>query len=532
VGFDGATEELCDRWVSEGRMPNLRALRDDGAHGPLRSTVPYNSAVAWTSLATGTSPARHGIFDFVLPRQREYGYRVATREDRRVPALWNHASRAGARVAVVNIPMTFPAEPVNGVMVSGMDAPRLEERSVHPAGFLEELHRLCPDYRIVSKAALRASRGDFDGSERELIEVVVARSRLVRALAGSGDLDLVMVNLEATDGAHHFFWQHHDPSHPRHDPEGGARWGDAIGRVYEASDRELGRLIDAHAPDTVFVVSDHGGGPSSDWVLFLNDWLAAEGLLAIRPRRAAGVGRRLYGLARNRLSVPMRRALRPVLGAVLERAKSAAMYGDVDWSASVAYAHMEPAIRINVAGREPAGSVPPEGRGAAIHRVAERARALRLPSGDPAFAGVLPTSEVEPGRAPGGPDVLLDISPGLHIRSRNTSSTPGFVRRVADLGIYLPSGVHTRLGMVVAAGAGVSKAGRVEEADILQVAGSILAVMGVPAPELEAAPLPFVSAVPVRTGASLPSTEAPGTELTPDEEQTVLDHLRGLGYVD
>lgn len=532
VGFDGATLELSERWMAEDRMPHLRALRQDGAYGILRSTLPYNSAVAWTTLSTGVSPGRHGIFDFVLPRRHEYGYRVATREDRRVPALWNLASDAGARVAVVNIPMTFPAEPVHGVMVSGMDAPRLEARSVHPAGYLEQLLRLCPDYRIVSKAALRASRGDFDGAERELVDVVSARGRFVQAIARPRDMDLVMVNLEATDGAQHFFWQHHDPAHPRHDPDAASRWGDAIGRVYEATDRELGLLIEAYDPDTVIVVSDHGGGPTSDWVLFLNDWLAAEGLLDVAPKRVVGVGRRLYGLARNRLSVPMRRALRPVFGRMLERAKGAALYGDVVWSRSTAYAHMEPAIRLNLAGREPEGSVQRDRAAEALAQVVDRGRALRLPSGDPAFSEVVPASSAYVGDAPGGPDVLLDIWPGLHIRSRNTSSRPGFVHRLADLDMYLPSGVHTRLGMVVAAGAGISRDGPVEAGDIDQVAASVLAVMGVPAPVLDGEPFGFVSADLQRTDEPLGPRDAGGTQFSEEEEQEVLDRLRGLGYVD
>src|SRR5437870_4822210 len=152
VGFDGATIDLCDRWVAEGRMPTLSSICRDGASGRLRSTIPPNSAVGWTSLCTGANPGRHGMYDFVLPRREGYGYRVATREDRRTPALWNYSSAAGARCAVVNIPMTFPAENVNGVMVSGMDAPRLDERAVHPDGFLSQLNRMAPGYRIVSKA--------------------------------------------------------------------------------------------------------------------------------------------------------------------------------------------------------------------------------------------------------------------------------------------------------------------------------------------------------------------------------------------
>ena len=536
VGFDGATLDLCERWMAEGRMPTLQGICADGSFGSMRSTMPYNSAVAWTSLATGANPGRHGVFDFVLPRSGGYGYRVATRDDRRVPALWTYASGAGARVAVVNIPMTFPAEPVDGVMVSGMDAPGLDERAVHPAGALARLRAASPEYRIMSKAAHAAEAADFAAAERELVDVLTARARYVTDLARARDLDLVMVNLEATDGAHHFFWQHHDPSHPRHDPTLASRFGDTIGRVYETTDRELARLIDAYAPDTVFVVSDHGGGPSSDWLLFMNDWLAAEGFLVVSRKAVSSAGQRLYAQARRRLSVPARRALRPLLGKVLERAKGAALYGDFDWSRSRAYAHMQPAVRLNLAGREAAGAVAPGDRDAVLEEIAARARELRLPTGDPAFAGAYRSEEVYEGDAPGGPDLVLDLAPGLHIRSRNTTGRPGHLHRLSDLGMYLPSGLHVRDGMVAAAGAGVERAGRVEGSDIRQVAPSVLAVMGVSAPSLELDPFRFVSSRFVSTGRGPGSGEPTGAageaDLNADEEAEVLERLRGLGYVD
>jgi predicted AlkP superfamily phosphohydrolase/phosphomutase len=532
VGFDGATLDLCERWVQEGRMPSLQAICSDGSFSGMRSVFPYNSAVAWASLSTGMNPGRHGIFDFLLPRTQDYRLRVATREDRRVPALWTHATEAGARVAIVNIPMTFPAEPVNGVMVSGMDAPGLDDRAVHPPGFLDRLRDLSPGYRILSNAARAASTGDWEGAERELIDTVTARGAFVADLARARDLDLVMVNMEATDGAHHFFWQHHDATHPRHDPSVAGRFGDAIGRTYAATDRELGRLIDAYAPDTVFVVSDHGGGPSNDWLLCVNDWLASEDFLAVIAKRGSSVTRRLYGSLRSRLPVSVRRSLRPLLGRAVDRARESALYGDVDWSRTRAYAQMQSAVRVNLMGREPAGIVPAGESEAVVGELATRAGELRLPTGERAFTDVRPAEEVYKGGAPGGWDLVMELAPGLHVRSRNTTRSPGHLLNLGDAGIYLPSGLHTPVGMVAAAGAGIERRGRVTESDIHQVAPSVLAVMGVPAPELDGPPFGFVSSTPRTTGAAVESSAAAGTDFTEAEEEEVLERLRGLGYVD
>ncbi len=559
VGFDGALLDLCDRWMADGRMPALSSICGDGTSGGLLSVTPYNSAVAWSSLVTGTNPGRHGVFDFVLPLAGggagAYGYRVATRRDRRTPALWNHVTEAGGRAAVVNIPMTFPAEEtLNGVMVSGMDAPGLDERAVHPASHLAELRRISPGYRIMSKAALAADRGDFATAERELVSVLTARSDYVCALASQRDFDLVVVNLEATDGAQHFLWQHHDPSHPRHDTEAAKDFGDAIGRVYEATDRELARLIDAYAPDTIFVVSDHGGTGTTDWVVFTNDWLVHAGLLMQAKKAGASAGQRAYGWAKRRLSVPARRALRPVFGKVLEKAKSAALYGDFDWARSRAYALMQPAAWANVAGREPAGIVQPEaGLADVVADVSAAAAQLRMPNGERVFTDSMRSDAVYVGDAPHRPDVVLELAAGMHIRSRNATGTPGYLLPLRELGMYMPSGVHSPLGMFAAAGAGIARRGRTEDGDIHQVAPSVLKAMGIAADGMDAEPFEFVEGKMVMQVDELTSSPVPPTTAStphanssssgsadadaPDglneaEEEEVLERLRGLGYVD
>ncbi len=532
VGFDGATLEMCDRWRAYGRMPVLDGLMADGSWARMRSVFPFNSAVAWTTLVTGLSPGTHGIFDFVLPREGAYSLRVATGDDRRVPAVWTHASAGGARVGVVNIPMTFPSEPVNGFMISGMDAPGLGERAVHPPELLDRIRRIQPDYRIMSKAYIRAEHGEWDSAERELIGAMEARARLVAKLARPRDLDLLMVNLEATDGSHHFFWQHFDPTHPRHDRELARRYGDTIGRVYEATDRELGRLIDAYAPDTVFVVSDHGGGPSNDWVLYMNDWLAAEGFMAIQRRARASLAKRAYGTAMKHMSVPLKRRLRPLFGAWIERAKGIALYGDVDWSRSRAYGTVQSMVRLNEVGREPTGTVRPEDREAVLKELADRAAARRFPDGRPLFERVARASEVYEGTVPGGPDLVVEPELGTQVRGRNTSGREGFLLRVSEMGVWYPSGEHTPVGMAVAAGTGIERRGEVDEQGISQVAPSILAVMGVPAPTLSGEPFPFVSSGLVSTGRTVEAAAPAGSELSEAEEAEVLERLRGLGYVD
>jgi len=171
-----------------------------------------------------------------------------------------------------------------------------------------------------------------------------------------------------------------------------------VGRVYAASDRELGRIVDAYRSEPVLVVSDHGGGPSSDWVLFMNHLLAAEGFLALERggRRKATATAWMYGQLRKRLAVPVRRRLQAALGGAKDRAVGAALYGDVDWARSRAYAHMQAAVRVNLAGREASGTVPSTDRKAVVDEGRKQTGPLRLPSAEPALTAVYRAEALQP----------------------------------------------------------------------------------------------------------------------------------------
>jgi len=158
--------------------------------------------------------------------------------------------------------------------------------------------------------------------------------------------------------------------------------------------------------------------------------------------------------------------------------------------------------------------------------------ALPISGDGPAFAAVRRTEEVYVGDAPGGWDLVLELAAGLHVRSRNTTPREGHLLPLGETGMYLPSGVHTPVGMVAAGGRGVEARGRVAECDLHQVAASVLAVMGVPAPRLDGTPFPFVTAAVVSSGHTLEDAAADRAGLNQEEEAEVLDRLRGLGYVD
>jgi hypothetical protein len=119
IGIDGASLGVIEPMIREGKLPNLAAIAEAGASGKLRSLTPLLSPRVWTSVATGRTPSEHGIKGWIeIPKGDREGMRIYDSHDREVHALWNIFSRSDRSVAIVNWLMTYPPEPVNGVMIT------------------------------------------------------------------------------------------------------------------------------------------------------------------------------------------------------------------------------------------------------------------------------------------------------------------------------------------------------------------------------------------------------------------------------
>src|SRR6185295_2234345 len=118
IGLDGADWNIIDPLIAAGKMPNLAALIERGSRGRLLTLSPTLSPVIWTTIATGVKPERHGIVDFTAINKDTGAAVPVTSNLRRVPALWNILSDAGRTVGFVGWWASFPAEKVNGYIVS------------------------------------------------------------------------------------------------------------------------------------------------------------------------------------------------------------------------------------------------------------------------------------------------------------------------------------------------------------------------------------------------------------------------------
>src|SRR5262245_61036634 len=103
-------------------MPALGALVAGGTLAPMRSSIPTISSVSWTTFMTGRNPGRHGVYGFTDVRPGSLTMYFPNFGDVKSDTLWDVAGRAGRRSIVLNVPNTYPARALNGLMVSGFVA--------------------------------------------------------------------------------------------------------------------------------------------------------------------------------------------------------------------------------------------------------------------------------------------------------------------------------------------------------------------------------------------------------------------------
>jgi len=284
LGIDGIDPRVVDLLAREGQLPAFSRLRAEGAWGPLEASLPLASPVLWTTMATGRTPDEHGITSFKVAKAEAGGGEPVTSTQRRVKALWNLASEAGRRVAVVGWWATWPVEPVNGALVSdrtcyhflfadgqqGRSAvrdtvfppeltPRVEAMIRRPSDIGSEE---AADYISVPAEELERP---FDFADdvshfRWALATADSYARIGRELWRTEDPDLLMLYIEGTDSVSHLFG-HLFRAEGLHGELAAqqARYGRAVEAMYVWADRLLGQAMADAGPDTtVVVLSDHG----------------------------------------------------------------------------------------------------------------------------------------------------------------------------------------------------------------------------------------------------------------------------------
>ena len=148
IGLDGATWTLLEPLLAQGKLPTLARLIREGSRASLRSCIQPSSEQAWSAFATGKQNGKFGLYGFYQRASNSYALEYVTAAHRRAPTLWRILSDRGRRCVVVNVPLTWPVEPVHGALVSGLMTPGLHSQFTYPRELREALTRALGEYII------------------------------------------------------------------------------------------------------------------------------------------------------------------------------------------------------------------------------------------------------------------------------------------------------------------------------------------------------------------------------------------------
>jgi predicted AlkP superfamily phosphohydrolase/phosphomutase len=548
--------------MAEGRLPNLSKLANNGVSGRLESAIPPVTPPAWTSFMTGKNPGKHGIFYFFQSQPGSYAMRYANAGSRRSKTFFRLLSDAGVSVGSVNIPFTYPPEHLNGFQISGLDAPSEKSAFIHPPELRDELEKLVGKIRFdITHLGFMNTDERREQVLAEMAHVDEQWEKISLYLLEKHPTDVMMFTFMSIDTVQHHFWQYMNPSHFMYDAQSAPKFGDAVLRVYQRLDAVVGKILERIPEETtVVVVSDHGGGPVSDRVLYLNRFLEQLGLLRYRKdtnsafdRLKKQFFRSVYKILHTTLGPDQKKFLSALLPGSRERLEGAVgSFGNIDWSATKAYCSeilaAPPSVWINTKGDKPFGIVSEEEYEPLLREISEKIGGLKDPrTGEPIVSRVYRRDELFHGPfAQEAPDLMLDWWSEKAF-STKTSFPEDSDKPVIEILPRGPvkgpewGGTHRKDGVLIARGKSVKVGTQVEGARLRDLAPTLLYLLGQKVPDdMDGRVLTEIinpefaqqQSAQYTTTTAAASEDSEGKSYSPEEAAQIEARLKALGYID
>jgi len=536
--------------IERGLLPNLAALMQRGFRAVLRSTIPPNSAAAWATFMTGKNPGRHGILRFQAIRPlpelgREFrpgAYTFLNSDSIGDRRIWDILGAAGKRVAVMNVPMTYPPRPLNGIMITGLLTPPGARDFTYPPDLADSLE----GYQIEQPLA---AMGYSEAADRELlrssIEILQHQGETALRLFRRESWDFFFICFTGTDRLQHRLWDHLSPiQNPKSKIQNLS--GDAdffrrnLDRYYGLLDATIGRLMEAAGDGTNCVIlSDHGFGPAPPLAVYRRPLArqlgleAGEGVGGFHSLRAWFERHNILNgdrLRRLLAGTHLRRLLSRVTRLVLRKEQQA-------WRSSRAYLVVLHkyigGIGINLAPSDPAYE---PFRQSLIARLAE----IRDPdSGQPIVKTIWRREEIYRGpRLAVCPDVIFRLDERYGLAH---GDSPG--GRLVHAKSFRSQGIHRDDGVLILAGPDVAHAAPDKSFKIEDVTVTLLYLLEAPIPtDMDGQVIADAIAPDYRQSHAVRFEQVPEEPVSemiaeakwrsPEDEEAVAEQLRHWGYLD
>jgi predicted AlkP superfamily phosphohydrolase/phosphomutase len=444
IGLDCATPNLLFEDL-HAEVPSIAKLMAGGMYGSLASITPPITVPAWACAMTGKTPGELGIYGFRNRKDSSYdGLSLAHSGSIKAPAVWDELGARGMRSVLIGVPPSFPPpKEFPGWRVGCFLTPPSAERWAYPQELEVEIEEELGGHGNYIFDVPNFRRAGLEVTLDQVFKMTARRFQVGRRLIKDKPWDFFMLCDIAPDRLHHVFWQYYDPRHPGYEP--GNKYEGIFQDYYRMLDREVASFLELVPDDAVTIVmSDHGARPMMGGLCF-NDWLIAEGYLALEEP----------------VSEPT-----PVKDVSIDWSKTTA------WGDGGYYGR----LFLNVRGREPQGVVEQSNYEAVRDELIAKLEAAPGPDGEPLGTKVLKPQDVYPEVRGVAPDLIVYFG-DLEWRSVGSVGNPSIYTYENDTG---PDGAnHDRDGVLIVTGAPGQPTGRVDGLKLVDVGPTILSLYGI-----------------------------------------------------
>lgn len=529
IGLDGATFTLMKPWAERGLLPNFAEILHKGSSGVLESAVPPVTPTAWSSFYTGVNPGKHSVFSFTRFNPETKRRELSNSRVMGTKKFWKILNEHGIRTGLLNLPLTYPRDALDGYMVTGMMTPSTAEHFTYPVSLTSDLESLEKPY-IIDVPVSPADANDT-GTVELVRKAMWGRLAAFQHLLKKDPCDFVMTVIVAPDRLQHLYWKYIDENSALYKTSQAENFRGEIIKCFCELDDILGEMMTLLGDDCqVIIVSDHGFCELRS-EFFINVWLTQKGYLAISSskKQLLGIG---YRFLMN--SKRIEKFLTSPRGSLLRERNLKKI---INWKNTSAYG-WEQSISFDINGREKNGTVAPGGEFESIRQeVAEKLMEMVDPhTGMKVVDSIAYKEDIYSGPyLEYGPDmipVLDNYSCFVHDGSFFRKEM--FRDRTND-----PSGTHRPDGISMAYGPNIMSNNSIVGARIIDVTPPVLYAMGLPVPDhMDGKVLSgifeadYLKSNPVRTSSGDEGNfEVRDEVYSQEEEDAIREQLRGMSYL-
>jgi predicted AlkP superfamily phosphohydrolase/phosphomutase len=442
IGLDCAAPEIL---LAEERLPNIRRLMAGGCYGRLESVIPPITVPAWMSMVTSQDPGSLGVYGFRNRSDNSYGgLSFATSLSITAPAIWDYLGREGQRVILVGVPPMYPPRKVNGISIGCFLTPdTVKNEFTYPTRVKADLQKLVGEYPVDVKGFRTENK---EWLKEQIYDMTRKHFEVIRHLMTNEPWDYFQFVEIGLDRMHHGFWKFHDVKHRQHVP--GNPYESVVRDYYLYLDEEIGKTLALVDDDTIVLVASDHGAQSLDGGFAVNEWLYREGLLALKEHPS-----------------------KPTPFSV----------DNVDWSKTKVWSEGGYYARVffNVQGREPSGTIPPAEYEAFRRDMTARFEAIEDDRGRRMRTRVFRPEEIYKSVKNVAPDLIVYFD-DLWWRSIGAIGYESLHVQENDTGPDECN--HAQFGVFVLNAPGLGVKGEVQGMHILDVAPTLMDLLGRPIP--------------------------------------------------